>query len=294
MPKRAAASPTSSGTTFFVEAAAGTGKTTALVKRIVGAHPRAGAATLDRIASPSPSPKRRPVKRGSICAAKSKRRAPRRLPSNAHGSIFGALREQLELARIGTIHAFCGDLLLERPVEAGIDPLFEVAAEDEAQALLDEAFDGWFEAVLADPPEGIRRLLRRRSERIVPRELLHGAMMRLCEHRDFPTPWRRDVFDRNNKIDALVADLADLPALAAESSQPDDSLTRNLLEIGRFVEEATRLEPVNGRDYDGLEAGLRALRQHRSWRDTGRARATSFGDLTRDEVPLARSASGQD
>src|SRR3954453_11865064 len=86
-----------------------------------------------------------------------------------------ALKE-LELSRIGTIHAFCGDLLHERPVEAGIDPLFEVAAEDEAQALADEAFDRWFESMLADPPEGIRRLLRRRSERVVPREQLRAAM----------------------------------------------------------------------------------------------------------------------
>ena len=46
---------------------------------------------------------------------------------------------------IGTIHAFCGDLLHERPIEAGIDPLFEVASEQEAQALADEAFDTWFE-----------------------------------------------------------------------------------------------------------------------------------------------------
>jgi len=28
--------------------------------------------------------------------------------------------EELELARIGTIHAFCGDLLHERPIEAGM------------------------------------------------------------------------------------------------------------------------------------------------------------------------------
>jgi hypothetical protein len=32
----------------------------------------------------------------------------------------------LEEAHVGTIHAFCADLLRERPVEAGVDPLFEV------------------------------------------------------------------------------------------------------------------------------------------------------------------------
>jgi ATP-dependent exoDNAse (exonuclease V) beta subunit len=59
---------------------------------------------------------------------------------------------ELELAHVGTIHAFCGDLLRERPVEAKVDPLFEVAAEEEAQALADRAFESWFQAALADPP----------------------------------------------------------------------------------------------------------------------------------------------
>jgi hypothetical protein len=43
---------------------------------------------------------------------------------------------------------------------------------------------------------------------------------------------------------------------------------------------------VRARDYDGLEAGLRSLARLGSWRGRG-ARATTFGDLTRDEV-LAR------
>ena len=77
--------------------------------------------------------------------------------------------EELELARIGTIHAFCGDLLHERPIEAGIDPLFEVASEEEADEIADSAFEDWFQTILADPPEGVRRILRRRSGRQSPR-----------------------------------------------------------------------------------------------------------------------------
>ena len=109
--------------------------------------------------------------------------------------------EELELARIGTIHAFCGDLLHERPIEAGIDPLFEVASEEEADEIADSAFEDWFQAILADPPEGVRRILRRRSGRQSPREQLRSAMQTLREHRDFPAPWRRQTFDRNGAID---------------------------------------------------------------------------------------------
>src|SRR5262249_42877796 len=118
--------------------------------------------------------------------------------------------EHLELARVGTIHAFCGDLLHERPIEAGIDPLFELASEDEAGALADEAFEGWFQSVLSKPPEGVRRVLRRRSGKQSPREQLHAAMNSVREHRDFPARWRRDPFDRNSAIDTLMSELGQL------------------------------------------------------------------------------------
>jgi ATP-dependent helicase/nuclease subunit A len=118
--------------------------------------------------------------------------------------------EQLELARIGTIHAFCGDLLHERLVEAGIDPLFEVASEEEAEALADEAFEGWFQRALADPPEGIRRILRRRSGMQSPREQLRTAMQSLHRHRDFPEPGRHSPFDRSAAVDTLMDELGQL------------------------------------------------------------------------------------
>jgi ATP-dependent exoDNAse (exonuclease V) beta subunit len=60
-------------------------------------------------------------------------------------------------------------------------------------------------------------------------------------------------------------------------------LACSLAEVGRFVTNATRLEPVSGRDYDGLESELRSLGRLGSWRARG-ARGTTFGDLTRGEV----------
>ena len=163
-------------------------------------------------------------------------------------------------------------------------------AEDEAAALADEAFERWLQRILADPPEGPRRILRRRSGFDPPQEQLRGAMHTLREHRDFPRPWRRDPFDRNGAIDTLMRALAEVAELGRTSSWPGDPLARNLAEIARFVREATRLEAVRGRDYDGLEAELRDLarnrRRFKGWDHKGSAK-TMFGDLTRDEV-LAR------
>ena len=70
------------------------------------------------------------------------------------------------------------------------------------------AFEDWFQAILTDPPEGVRRILRRRSGRQSPREQLRSAMQTLREHRDFPAPWRRPAFDRNGTIDALMTELS--------------------------------------------------------------------------------------
>jgi len=271
------------GTTFFVEAAAGTGKTTALVGRIVGMV-RAGIGTLAQTVAVTFTEK---------AAGEMKLRLRLDIEKARTGSApqerarLDRALEELELARIGTIHAFCGDLLSERPVEAGVDPLFTVAAEDEATGLADQAFERWLHAMLIDPPEGPRRILRRRTGWDPPQHQLRDAMHALCQHRDFPAPWRRDPFDRDGAIDALIAELAELGRLAPTSSWPGDPLARNLSEIAVFVREATQLEAVAGRDYDGLEAELRELarnrRRFRGWQWKGSAK-TTFGALSRDDV----------
>ena len=47
---------------------------------------------------------------------------------------------EFEEAHISTIHGFCAELLRERPVEARIDPAFEVLTETQSDRLFDEAF----------------------------------------------------------------------------------------------------------------------------------------------------------
>ena len=277
------------GATLFVEAAAGTGKTTALVGRIVGLI-RAGAGTLDRIVAMTFTEKAAGEMKLRLRSEIEKARS--KATREERGRLDRAL-EELELARIGTIHSFCGDLLHERPIEAGIDPLFEVASEEEADKIADSAFEDWFQTILADPPEGVRRILRRRSGRQSPREQLRSAMQTLREHRDFPAPWRRQTFDRNGAIDALMTELSALGALAARSSWPDDHLARNLVEISRSIDETTRLEAVRDRDYDGLESDLRAVARWRSWTWKG-AQRTTFGNRSRDEVLALRDKAKAD
>ena len=282
--------------TLFVEAAAGTGKTTELVARLV-ALLRGGHATLDRVVAVTFTEKAAGEMKLRIRAEIERARVDAAMSRDERARFEHAL-SQLELARIGTIHGFCSDLLHERPVEAGIDPLFEVADEDAQDALLDRVFDAWFERTLAAPPEGVRRLLRRRARRRDangPRDELRNAVKSLLDHRDFTHRWRRDAFDRDAAIDGVVAQLTGAGALAARAARPDDWLPKNLAEIERSLAELRHREQVRGRDHDGLEAELRQLAKSRNvhWKWKGNTRRPFAKDLPALDVIAQRDAAKQ-
>ena len=117
MPRRATLIATALDDTLIVEAAAGTGKTTELVGRIV-AHPRRGPGRRRR--DRRGHVHREGGRRAEAAAARAAR--PRAddgaatTPSGGSGSTRRSKR--LEEAHVSTIHGFCADLLRERPVEA--------------------------------------------------------------------------------------------------------------------------------------------------------------------------------
>src|SRR5262245_17081939 len=142
--------------TLVVEAAAGTGKTTEMVKRIVRVVAE-GRASVREIVAVTFTEKaagelklrlRQQLEQERTTA--NTREAARRLEDAVHN---------LEEAHVSTIHGFCADLLRERPVEARVDPLFRVLTEGESRRVFDEAFTAWFQASLERPPEGVRRSL---------------------------------------------------------------------------------------------------------------------------------------
>src|ERR1700726_4123773 len=190
-------------TTLIIEAAAGTGKTTALVSRIV-AVVASGRTELDKVVAVTFTEKAAGELKLRLRAEIE--RARHEDPDPQARARLDSSLEKLEEARIGTIHSFCADLLRERPVEAAVDPMFEVAAEDASGAIFNAAFDRWFEGALAAPGEGLRRILRRPdvTDREGPRPLLRAAAQELLEWRDFDTAWRHEPFERDREIDALV------------------------------------------------------------------------------------------
>lgn len=275
-------------TTLVVEAAAGTGKTTELVRRIAGLL-RVGEATLDRVVAVTFTDKAAGEMKLRLRGELERERQDPAAGEAERERLEAAL-EALETAHIGTIHSFCLDLLRERPVEASVDPAFEIVAEP--RPLLERAFDKWYQAALDDPPEALRRVLatRRWSREEGPRDMLVGAAEQLVERRDFDTPWARPAFDRRARIDALVAEVAAVGALSEQSKSPKDHLARALRRLKRFADEVEQRERVRERDHDRLELELGQLARDRD-AFQGKGYGKQYGEgLSRDEV-LARRES---
>jgi ATP-dependent exoDNAse (exonuclease V) beta subunit (contains helicase and exonuclease domains) len=260
-------------TSLIVEAAAGTGKTTALIGRILSGIIN-GRVSLGNVVAVTftefAAGELKLRLRSAIEDARQHKRT-----SDEEKYLTKAV-EELEEARIGTIHAFCGDLLREHPVEAGIDPLFEVAPDDLTFPLFNFAFERWFEQQLGNPDEGVRRILRRlprrefggkrtatlskRPKESGPKPMLRRAVLELLKERDFTAKWKAsEGFERDVEIDVIVNEIQDLGEWS-DAGVPKEYLTRSLAYLKHFAAELMRPESLgNPRDYDGIEARLFGL-----------------------------------
>jgi ATP-dependent helicase/nuclease subunit A len=135
-------------TTLFVDAGAGTGKTTAIVERIAElvANGRINMAQLVAITFTE------------AAAAELRTRVRDALqqvaldPIRNSGERERCTRASAEIggAAIDTIHAFAGDLLRTYPLHAGLPPDFTTMDEIEADLDFEERFRNWFEDVAED------------------------------------------------------------------------------------------------------------------------------------------------
>lgn len=282
--------------TLVVEAAAGTGKTTELVLRIVRVLATGAAAVQEIVAvtfTEKAAGELRLRLREQIEVARTAAVDP------AEASRLDDAVQALEDARISTIHGFCADLLRERPVEAGIDPIFRVLTEGQADRLFDQAFDAWFASIVEAPPEGVRRSLRRAVRGAGagagddgPVERLRQAARTLREWRDFPEPWRRDGLDRDAAVDAIVAAVHAFARLTGQPSRTSDNLYADTAPVRRLSAALERQAQTGPVDRDGAEALLVDLARDRTFRQRARkGSGASYGPgVTRIEVLDARTA----
>ncbi len=140
--------------TMMVEAAAGTGKTTILVDRMIGLvrSGRCGVNTLAAITF-------------TVKAASHLRNRFREQLQKALTTSDGQERQrisdalgQIERCFIGTTHAFCARLLRERPIEASVDPEFTEVEASEARVLTNRFYEAFIERAVARGDEHLTRL----------------------------------------------------------------------------------------------------------------------------------------
>ncbi len=282
--------------TLIVEAAAGTGKTTELVRRIVRVIETGRAEVTGIIA----------VTFTEKAAGELKLRLREALEEARGNSASGSAERdrldralgRLEEAQVSTIHGFCADLLRERPVEARIDPLFTVLTEVQAERIYNEAFHQWLEKELADPAEGVKRSLRRPTFGGFgaqadgdngPIDRLRRAGWELIQWRDFEGDWQRPSFDRGGRIDELVQLLNRFTDLLEPPGSVNDTLYGDCWAARKLADEVRRTESVAARDYDRLEAGLIELSRNRNFKDARRGSGKSYrSGVLREDVWRAR------
>jgi ATP-dependent exoDNAse (exonuclease V) beta subunit len=297
--------------TLVVEAAAGTGKTTELVNRILQVL-AAGRADVREIVAVTFTEK---------AAGELKLRlrqglelARRTTEDAVVAERLGDAVRNLEEAHVSTIHGFCADLLRERPVEARIDPLFRVLTEGQAERLFDEAFRAWFHQHLEEPPEGMRRSLRRASRGFRPGEVdedgpmerLRRAGFDLTQWRDFRCEWTRPVFDRHAAAAEIVglvhalAEISEAPSYRGDNlfvdTEPVRRLSRDLktdAAVSRNGPSTTPPPPSTihhpPSDLDGLESQLIELARNRDFKRGRKGSGAGYSKgVTRARVLEAR------
>ena len=156
------------GKLVFIEASAGTGKTTVIVERIR----RFLAARLSL-----GEPGYRAVER--FVAISFTDKSASELGHRVSESLMkdpemGPRMAAQALQQISTIHGFCRRILSDFPVEAGISPLAELMDERESEVLKEEAFDAFF----VTPPEAAAEPMDALFG-LYPRKKIEGFLRRL-------------------------------------------------------------------------------------------------------------------
>ncbi|MBS0278593.1 MAG: UvrD-helicase domain-containing protein, partial [Proteobacteria bacterium] len=247
---------------LIVEASAGTGKTTELIQRIVNVL-ASGRAKIQGIVAVTFTNKAAGEMKLRLRQELDKAR--QRAPGEEAHNLEDAL-ERLEEATIGTIHAFCGQILRERPVEACVDPAFQEVTEGESWRVYQRVFRAWIQRKLDEESPALRRALSRlawrddRSDDGTLLESLQWAGHQLIQWRDFAAKWERVAFDRETEISRLTDRLTDAAA----------RMNRSVAPIHDFADWVKRAESVRGRDFDTLEALLnRTLRELKKMKRKG-------------------------
>lgn len=227
-------------TNFLVEAGAGSGKTTSLVARMISLVRRG--TPVERLAAVTFTRKAAGELRERF-QVELERRVAAEPDAEAKLQLETALRD-LDNSFLGTIHSFCGRLLRERALDAGLVPTFEELDEEQFGLLQAEFWFGWLERCrLRDDPD----LAQLAGLGVVPREL-GTAFKQLVENPDItfeaslaPAPRHAD---GRRQLDRLLADAGRL--MPADEPEGGWDKLQELVRTLRYLESVDRLDTPAG------------------------------------------------
>jgi len=260
-------------TTLFVEAGAGSGKTTALVDRVL-ALVTTGTAELKSVAAITFTEKAGAELRDRIRRALEKEAESD--PTGPLGMRCQAALDQLDGAAIGTLHAFAQRLLSEHPVEAGLPPRVEVLDEVNSKVAFDRRWSMFRDELLADPD------LERTILLLLASGVRHEALQSLAEA--FDDNW--DLVEERvpetepeppSVHQLFAAARAQVDAVCAEPCRdPTDKLRARLDDIAGRLAELAGIDD----EIDLLEAlGPQAPQKLPGFKVGNLGKKTSFDDI---------------
>ncbi|MGH7291761.1 MAG: UvrD-helicase domain-containing protein, partial [Myxococcota bacterium] len=196
----------------FVEAGAGTGKTTAIVARVVSMVATGWLALRELAAitfTEAAASELRDRIREALEAASDGR--DELVTSNDERERCGRALHQLDEAALTTLHGFAQRILAEHPLEAGLPPGFDVLDPIRARVELEQRWAGFVDDTYADP--ALRAIILRGLSLGIGPDDLHAIALELNQHHDrlgevvptdpTPPPLSTDAIVR--AFDALLA-----------------------------------------------------------------------------------------
>ncbi len=240
--------------TLFVDAGAGSGKTTALVERVLGLvgagvdmehiaavtfTEKAAAELRDRI--------RLSLERVASPTAESRGDATSSPTTLVNPQQAAAALRQIDGAAVGTLHSFAQRILAEHPTEAGLPPRVEVVDEIGSQIEFEERWRDFVQNLLNNPDAGVSLLVLELSKAGLRK--LRGLATKLNENWDLAeehidlsvAPPDLSVVNTSDVDAALKSALAHL----TNCTNSDDGLARKLNDLARHGRGLTSPDSLN-------------------------------------------------
>ena len=224
--------------TLFVEAGAGTGKTEALVGRIVNLI-ASGDVAASEIAAITFTEKAAAELYDRVLERLDQRREAETDPASQQR--FTDAAEQLDHAAVETLHAFAARILRLYPLEAGLPPGFQIVDESDALLKFAQRWEEELDLLLED--EDLAEPLLAAFDAGL--ELTHLRELAWALHAD----WDRAAADSgempppalSRTVAAISAPLREITEQRYDCHDPSDLLARNLEGMERLLEQVVQL-----------------------------------------------------